>query len=552
MVESGDIDLPKTMAAGDGMSRLQMATSLFGMKLRDIGVSGWRRKTTASFGAHAEVITENIALDMFEELKRTDAQFNHDVTNDRYNIRVNSEDDFSKHLLNEGLDFGIKTQIERQKQQLIFGALERAGFSKETLQQTMGGEETIAGTKNVYEGKAGKLLQQITTTNMKPSDTIETGFASGAEAYVNRMNATLSSVKSSAQKAGLNLSVVGDLIGQGQHGKKSLMTTTFKEGTSLYDTALKMGNKSSVDKKGINVAKMFTKDIPYDVGVGSAFFNSLHKAELNRFLRRSFDTPIIQSLATEYKGKDIMIEQVPLSHKRQGTDQIILAQGFAAIRLKGASSLATLSFELVDTVVSKQTEDFGMDFWLLEQWGAQRLQEDATDAKSAAYNTLKNVYFPLLQREYLVSEHGPEAIQAFMEPGSAINVTMKAHVATLMTEKQIAMSLKRQMVDGARMGDTQKIVALYKELITESEDLSELWRQASSSLGGWKGDIDRFNFDEDPQSGLNYRAGIWFPGQYWVNDTGFGNAISPFMGVAYGAEAGSGFYQRFKAKVMDK
>jgi hypothetical protein len=553
IVENGNIDLPKTMAAGDGMSRLQAAGTLFGMKLRDIGVSGWRRKTQASFGAHAEVITENIALDMFDELKQTDAQFNHDVTKDRYNINIGSKEDYSRHLLNEGLDFGIKTETERIKQQVIFGALEKAGFSKETLRQTMGGEETVAGTKNVYEGKAGKLLQQITTSNMKPDQTIDEGFETAAQTYVTRMNKSLSMVKSNAKKAGLDIQTIGDLIGKGDQGSKSLLTASFKEGTSLYDIAINMGGKVKQDKKGNKTAKMFTKDVPFDNALASVLFNTKHKQELNRFLRRSFDTPILQSLSTKYQGKDIMIEQVPLSHKRQGTSEIQLAQGFAAIRLKGASSLATLTFELVDTVVSRQTEDFGMDMWLLEQYGAQRLQMDADEQKSAAYNTLKNVYFPLLQREYLVSEYGPEAIQAFMEPGGAVNATMEARVARLMTEKQIAESLKRQMMDGARMGDTQKIVALYQEMIKESEDLSELWRQASSSLTGWKGDIDRYNFDEDPQSGLKYHAGLWFPGQYWVNDTGFGNAISPFMGVAYGAEAGSaGFYQRFQDKVMDR
>jgi hypothetical protein len=246
-----------------------------------------------------------------------------------------------------------------------------------------------------------------------------------------------------------------------------------------------------------------------------------------------------------------MLEQVPLSHKMQFADGKIgemFAQGFMFVRLAGATKgIADLSFELVDTVVSRQGRDFGLDYWLLEQFDGLKFQGNRD-----AYETLKDVYFPLLQREYLAGEFTPEQMAQFFEPGSSMNIHFKAHVAKLMTEKQIAESLKQQMLDGAALGVSGQVIALYNEIIKESADLSEMWRQASSSLEGWKGDLDRYNYSEDPDSGLNYRAGIWFPGEYWVNDKGFGLAISPFMGVAGGAEAQSdNFYQRFKASVMD-
>jgi len=558
MVEGGDTSLPKTMAKGDGMAGLQGVTTLFGMKLRDIAVSGWRRKTQASFGAHSEVITENIAVDIFDEMKRNDASFSHSVASDRYLIDPMSEDDHSSLFLNEGLDFSVRSQVERQKMHTVFDRLEAEGVSRKTLKRTMGGEETIAGTKFVYEGKAGKILQGIWTNNATAERSLTENFNVAAREYVTRMNLALKHVKSQFKDIGIDISGLGDLIGQGQHGSKSLITGKFKQGEPLFDLALKLGSptKQRSNKSGDKwlEASLVGKHTGTNAGLDpiqtQRLFQTKMLPELNRFIRRSFDKPILQGISASYAGKDIMMEQVPLSHKMQFADGKIgemYSQGFAFIKIAG-STIADLNFELVETMVSAQSRDFGLDFWLLEQ-----VQGLVGQQRRDAYETLTQIYFPLLQREYLTTQFTPEQMAQFFEPGNAMNIHFKAHVARLMTEKQIAESLKRQMIDGAASGVGGQVLALYEELMKESEDLSEMWRQASSSLEGWKGDIDRYNYSDDPQTGLNYRAGVWFPGQYWVNDKGFGNAISPFMGVAAGAEASSdSFYQRFKATVMDK
>lgn len=566
MVEAGDINLPQTMAAGDGLTGLQGVSTMFGMKLRDMAVSGWRRKTQASFGAHAEVITENIATDIFEEMARTDASFKHNVTADRYLIDPMSEDDHSSVFLNEGLDFSIRTQQERKKMQTIFEALEKEGVSQSTLQQTMGGEETIGGTRFTYEGKSGKLLQKLWVSNSKAELSLSENFNRGAREYVNRMNLALKHFRTELEKAGLKIDSVADLIGQGQYGGTSLISGKFRsnaEDTTLFDTALKLGApvKSKIDKKTglpFQEASLFGKHIGASAGLGplqtQRLFQSQITAELNRFVRRSFDVPILQGINAKYAGKDIMLEQVPISHKMQFADGKIgelLGQGFVFIRLSGATkTIADLHFELVDSVVTTQTRDFGMDMWLLESYINKRGLK--TQFLQNAYEVLKKVYFPLLQREYLASEFTPEQMAQFFEPTNSMNIHFRAHVARLMTEKQIADSLRQQMIDGAALGVSAQVTALYNELINEAGDLSETWRKASSSLEGWKGDINRYNYSDDPQSGLNFRAGIWFPGQYWVNDKGFGNAISPFLGVASGVDAASDtFYDRFKARVMD-
>ena len=558
MVENGNIDLPQTMSRGDGLPGLQGVTTLFGMKLRDMAVSGWRRKTQASFGAHSEVITENIATDIFEEMKRSDAAFSHSVAADRYLIDPMSEDDHSSVFLNEGLDFSIRSQQERRKMHTIFSALEKEGISKKTLQETMGGEETIAGTKFVYEGKAGKVLQKIWTSNSKRGRSLDENFSAAAKEYVTRMNLALKQMRTQFKSVGIDIDTIGDLIGQGQHGTKSLISGKFRNDRDgiLYNAALKLGAvpKQKRDKAGntwMEAGLVGKEQSGFDAVQAQRVFNSQMIPEINRFVRRSFDVPILQGINAKYAGKDIMLEQVPLSHKMQFADGKIgemFAQGFMFVRLAGATKgIADLSFELVDTVVSRQGRDFGLDYWLLEQFDGLKFQGNRD-----AYETLKDVYFPLLQREYLAAEFTPEQMAQFFEPGSSMNIHFKAHVAKLMTEKQIAESLKQQMLDGAALGVSGQVIALYNEIIKESADLSEMWRQASSSLEGWKGDLDRYNYSEDPDSGLNYRAGIWFPGEYWVNDKGFGLAISPFMGVAGGAEAQSdNFYQRFKASVMD-
>jgi len=555
-IAEGNLEPTETMRIGQNLSGLQTSATMAGTLLRESAISGWRRRSQASFGAIGEVVTENIARDIFHEMKLRDADFAASVEEDRFNLLPEDPANFGQDvLLNEGLDFGVKTQTERIKQHAVYYALQKQGVPLATLQQTMGGEETISGVTGSRRGKSGKVLQQIFIE--KPGS-MQEAFEASANEYVTDMNVAVNKMRSKLKTMGLRIDDVRDLLTMGARGKGTGTGTAMSLITGFIPPEMEKAAKKVGRQVGQSLLRSArTVGNPYydaSPDIQSAF-SPANLKEFNRFLRRSVDTPVLQSLATAFSGKNIMMEQIPLSSKvlkaggeKEGAQN---AQGFAFIEIVGSQNLATLQFRLAHAHVSEQQigeeKSYGMDVWLIEQYSNLNwLGQSATQ-------TLKNHYFPLLQREKLAEDNSADNMVSFFDytTGEGSIVQMGVAVAQLMTEREIAESLMGQMTDNVGVGQVAgKVAAIYNEIIKAAGEVSETWRSASSRLTGWKGDIDRFNYSEDPDSGLQYQAGVWFPNNYWVNDTGFGFAISPFMGVARGNQTNSQiFYNRFKASV---
>ena len=233
-----EADPIRTMKVGERVRSIKNANDEIGELMRDATIFGFEKNPKKStYGLPQEIVTDEIALDLFDKLSKDDQE-------DIFDLQLDSEKEIER-MHSTSFDINMYNLEGRKKMHSSLLALSKlSNAPKSLLKRIAGIEITAAGSPDI---KAGKYVQKIFGATYGGED-IEATWAESAQQWVTDINTRFEDIIEQG-----NVKSIGDVLrktkGAGTKGPLSeIVDYELNQALRRFQDMLKMSTQEALGK----------------------------------------------------------------------------------------------------------------------------------------------------------------------------------------------------------------------------------------------------------------------------------------------------------------